>query len=99
MIGNLAMAKDKLTDKEMADNYRKDRDYWKTSFDILMKRHSKSVVERDRALHAWGGATQEHIRLMSEIARLERALRDIGACAKDPQITSRVREELERGES
>ena len=72
-----------------------ERDYWKMSYDLAVEHTAQSKLERDRALTTWGGAAAEHIRLMGEIARLERALRDIGACTNDPQITSRVREELE----
>src|SRR5262245_9975375 len=81
------------TARELAE----ERDYWKSSFELLMKRRVQGMIERNRALAAWGSAAVEQIRLMGQIARLERALRDIAAVSGDPQIVSRVREELDGG--
>jgi len=74
-----------------------ERDYWKSSFELLMKRRVQGMIERNRALAAWCSAAVEQIRMTGEIARLERALRDIAAVSGDPQIVSRVREELDGG--
>jgi hypothetical protein len=72
-----------------------ERDHWKESFDVSLERGAEGMIERDRALAAWGGEATEHVRLAGEIARLERALRDIEAVTDDPQILARVREELQ----